>query len=39
MVTQYIDTESLLDLCEESEREPGEKVGVRWQEQEELDLE
>ena len=29
-VTQYISTKSLLDLCEESERTLGERVGRRW---------
>ena len=37
-VTQYIDTRSLLDLCEGLERAPGARVGMRWWEQEGLDL-
>ena len=38
-VTQYIATRSLLDLCEGSERTPGARVGIRWWEQEVIDLE
>ena len=34
MVTQYIATRSLLDLCEGSERAPGAQVSMRWWEQE-----
>ena len=30
MVTQYIATQSLLDLCEGSERAPGAWVGMQW---------
>ena len=37
-VTQFIDTQSLLDLCEETERTPGAQVVVRWWEQAGLDL-
>ena len=29
-VSQYIATQSLLDLCEESERDPGAQVGMLW---------
>ena len=29
-VSQYIDTRSLLDLCEVSERAPGARVEMRW---------
>ena len=32
MVPQYIATQSLLDLCEASDRKQGEQVGMRWQE-------
>ena len=32
-VSQYIDTRSLLDLCEVSERAPGVRVGMRWWDQ------
>ena len=35
-VAQYIDTQSLFDLCEESERDPGAQVRMRWWEQEVL---
>ena len=38
MVEQYIATRSLLDLCEGSERAPGAGVGMRWWEQEGIDL-
>ena len=31
-VAHYIATQSLLDLCEGSERAPGAQVGMRWQE-------
>ena len=37
-VAQYIATRSLLDLCEESERDPGARVRIRWQEQALIDL-
>ena len=37
-VVQYIATRSLLDLCEGSERSPGEQVGMRWCEQVGLNL-
>ena len=37
-VAQYIDTRSLLDLCEGSERDPGVRVRMRWREQEGIDL-
>ena len=37
-VTQFIDTQSLLDLCEETERTPGARVGVWWWEQAGFDL-
>ena len=39
MVAQYIATRSLLDLCEGSERAPGEQVGMRWWQQVGIDLE
>ena len=29
-VAQYIATRSLLDLCEETEKNKGERVGMRW---------
>ena len=29
-VAQYIATQSLLDLCEGSERSPGAQVSMRW---------
>ena len=32
-VAQYIATRSMLDLCEGSERDRGERVGMRWWEQ------
>ena len=35
---QYIATRSLLYLCEGSERVPGAQVGMRWWEQEVIDL-
>ena len=38
MVAQYIATQSLLDLCEESERYPGVRFRMRWWEQEGIDL-
>ena len=38
MIKQYIATRSLLDLCEGSERAPGARFGMRWWEQEGLDL-
>ena len=37
-VAQYIDTRSLLDLCEGSERAPGVRVGMRWREQVGIEL-
>ena len=37
-VAQYISTRSLLELCEATERTPMEMVGMRWWEQEEIDL-
>ena len=37
-VAQYIATQSLLDLCEGSERATGVQVGMFWCEQERLDL-
>ena len=37
-VTQYIDTRSLLDLCEGTERIPGIRVEMRWWNPEEIDL-
>ena len=30
MVAQYIDTRSLLDLCEGLDRAPGARVGMPW---------
>ena len=36
--TQYIATRSLLDLCEETDRAPGERVGMRWLEQADINL-
>ena len=36
--TQYITMRSLLDLCEESERALGARVGMRWWEQAGLNL-
>ena len=35
---QYIATQSLLDLCEGSDRSPGAQVGMRWWEHEDIDL-
>ena len=37
-VAHYIDTQSLLELCEGSERATGSRVGMRWWEQAGLDL-
>ena len=37
-VAQYIATQSLLDLCEGSERAPGGLVRMRWWEQAEIYL-
>ena len=37
-VAQYIATQSLLDLCEGSERAPGARVGMWWWEQATIDL-
>ena len=37
-VAQYITNQSLLDLCEGSERDSGARFGMRWWEQEEIDL-
>ena len=37
-VSQYIGTRSLLDLCQESERSPGMRVGMRWWEQAGINL-
>ena len=37
-VAQYLATRSMLDLCEGLERDPGARVGMRWWEQEEIDL-
>ena len=39
MVAQYIATRSLLDLCEGSERAPGERAGMRWWDQAGINLE
>ena len=38
MVAQYIVTRSLLDLCEESERDPGARFGMQWWGQAIIDL-
>ena len=38
VVTQYIATQLLLDLCEAAERKQGERVGMWWWEQEGIDL-
>ena len=37
-VVQYIDTQSLLDLCERLERAPRSQVGMRWWEQAGINL-
>ena len=37
-VAQFIATQSLLDLCGETERTPGSRVGMQWRKQEEVDL-
>ena len=37
-VAQYIATRSLLDQCEGSERAPGARVGMQWQEQAGIEL-
>ena len=36
--TQYIATQSILGLCEATERKQGEWVGIRWWEQEGIDM-
>ena len=38
-VAHYIATRSLLELYEGSERDPGARVGMRWWEEEVIDLE
>ena len=38
-VAQYIATQSLLYLCEGSERAPGAQVGMQWWEQVVINLE
>ena len=38
-ITQFIATQSLLDLCEETQSTPGARVGMPWWEQAGLDLE
>ena len=38
VVAQYIETRSLLELCEVEERKQGERVGIRWWEQAVIDL-
>ena len=38
-VAHYTATQSLLDLCDGLVRDPGERVGMRWWEQEGIDLE
>ena len=38
MVAQFIYTQSLLYLCDKTERKPGAHVGVRWWEQAVFDL-
>ena len=38
MVIQYINTQSLLELCEGSKRDPGAQVGMRWWEEGGIDL-
>ena len=37
-VAQYISVISLLYLCEGSERAPGARVGIRWWDQEDINL-
>ena len=37
-VVQYIATQSLMDLCEATERKKGAQVGLRWWEQADIDL-
>ena len=39
MISQYIATQPILDLCERSDRRPMARVSQRWWEQEGLDLE
>ena len=39
MVTQYIVTRSILDLCKAAERKQGAWVGMQWWEQARIDLE
>ena len=38
MATQFIATRLILDLCEETERTPGDRVGMRCWEQDDIDL-
>ena len=38
MVTHFIAMRSILDLCVETERTPGARVGMRWWEQACIDL-
>ena len=35
---QFIATQSILELCEETERTPGALVGMRWWDQAGIDL-
>ena len=37
-VLQFIDTQSLLDLFGETDRAPGERVGMQWWEKAVIDL-
>ena len=37
-VEQFIATQSLLDLCEETDRTPGARIMMRWWEQAGIDL-
>ena len=37
-VAQYIATKSLLDLCEGSERAPGERLGIQWRDKAGINL-
>ena len=39
MVTQYISTRPILDLCKAEERNRGERLGLRWWENSGIDLE
>ena len=39
MVAQYIATQPIMDLCEQSDRRTGARLSLRWWEQARIDLE